>query len=68
MNNPTDMMLRSVLARLDYWTEQAAQANAAQDHEREALCRRSIEEYSVLIQTLVAGNATSDTQPLDITL
>jgi hypothetical protein len=48
-----DLMLRSVLARLEYWSAQAADAKRANDSEREALCRRSIDEYNILIATIV---------------
>jgi hypothetical protein len=52
-----DLMMRSVLSRLEYWSAQAADAKRANDSEREALCRRSIDEYSVLIQTVIARAA-----------
>jgi hypothetical protein len=55
MSAPHDLMLRSVLARLDYWTCEAVQAKSALNSEREALCRRSIDEYNMLIQTMIAG-------------
>jgi hypothetical protein len=55
MSAPHDLMLRSVLARLDYWTGEAVHAKSANDNERQALCRRSIDEYNVLIQTMIAG-------------
>ena len=53
MTTKHDLMLRSVLARLEYWSGQAADAKRANDSEREALCRRSIDEYNVLIATFV---------------
>ena len=52
-----DLMMRSVLSRLEYWSAQAADAKRANDSEREALCRRSIDEYNVLIQTVIARAA-----------
>ena len=52
-----DLMMRSVLSRLEYWSAQAADAKRANDSEREALCRRSIDEYNVLIQTASARAA-----------
>ena len=55
MSASLDLMLRSVLARLEYWTREAAQAQTALNSEREALCRRSIDEYNVLIQSMIAG-------------
>jgi hypothetical protein len=55
MSAPHDLMLRSVLARLEYWTCEAVQAQTALNSEREALCRRSIDEYNVLIQSMIAG-------------
>jgi len=48
-------MLRSVLARLEYWTGEAVLAKTANNSERAALCRRSIDEYNVLIQTMIAS-------------
>jgi hypothetical protein len=56
MSAPHDLMLRSVLARLDYWTGEAVHAKRANDNERQALCRRSIDEYNVLIQNMIAGS------------
>jgi len=53
MTTQHDLMLRSVLARLEYWSAQAADAKRANDSERQALCRRSIDEYNVLIATIV---------------
>ena len=68
MTTKHDLMLRSVLARLEYWSGQAADAKRANDSEREALCRRSIDEYNVLIATIVEtavqlGSAEAQSSP-----
>ena len=59
MTTPRELMLRSALSRIDYWTGRAEQARSVRDSEREALCRRSADEYNALIESMALRSAGS---------
>ena len=47
------LMMRSALARLQYWSEQLALAKAANNHERQELCLKFVNEYNTLIEDMI---------------
>jgi hypothetical protein len=47
------LMMRSALARLQYWSEQLALAKVANNPDRERLCLNFVNEYNTLIEDMI---------------